>query len=161
MKNSFYTKTVRVFALLSLSFSAVAQKPLQNHPATGEHPVSARKEGFDFIENKGQWVQEAKFKADIPYGAMFITDKGFVYNYASKTDLDNMDEHDDGEHKHTAPKSDLVHYHAYKVNFDGANADPKYVSTDKRVNYHNYFIGNDKTKWAGHVGLYGKITQQN
>lgn len=168
MKKVFRIDTLSVFIFLLLSITASAQKPLRNHPATGEHPISTQQEGIDFIENKGQWVPEAKFRAGVPDGAMFITDKGFVYNYASREDLNKMEEHGDathkhdgGEHKQAGNKSGDIRYHAYKVNFDGANANPKYVSTDKRANYNNYFIGNDRSKWASHVGLYGKVTQQN
>ncbi|KAA5536496.1 T9SS type B sorting domain-containing protein [Taibaiella lutea] len=161
MKKGLYPKALFVFTLLSLSLSASAQKPLRNHPATGEHLINVKKEGTDFIENKGQWIEEAKFRADIPDGVMFITNKGFVYNYANQEDWARVNGHNEEAEKHTDKKSDLVHFHAYKVNFDGANPNPKYVSTDKRVTYQNYFLGNDKSKWAGHVGLYGKVTQQN
>ncbi len=118
---------------------------------------------LDFIENKGQWTGEIKYKAEIPDGALFITDKGFVYNYVSHDDLDRMHGHSSGTHrKENADLSEkMIRFHAYKVNFEGANPDPGYIPLEKRESYHNYFTGNDPSMWAGYVGLYGKILQRN
>ncbi len=37
---------------------------------------------------------------------------------------------------------------------------PDYVREDKKAYYHNYFIGNDPSRWAGDVGLFGKMLQK-
>src|SRR5690554_7189817 len=79
----------RVFLLncllvFCLSFSGLAQKipaEIKNTPQT-----------IDFIENKGQWVPEAKFKAEIPSGVMFLTETGFLFNFHSLEDLDRIHE---------------------------------------------------------------------
>lgn len=110
---------------------------------------------MDFIENKGQWDTTAKYMIGLPAGAMFITDKGYVYAYTSKEDLETAHE----ERGEGIPKS--LHHHAYKVNFVNANRDIQYQSLDKRAYYHNYFRGNDSTKWNGNVGLFGKVLQRN
>jgi gliding motility-associated-like protein len=151
-------KALLVALLLCISPSLFAQSK-NRHPATGQAPISYKKTGIDFIENKGQWVTDAKFKADVPDGSMFITDKGFVYNYASHEDLERIHEmvHEDGK-DHT---KEMVRYHAYRVNFLGANTNIKYQETNKRSVYHNYFLGNDPSKWASKVGLYGKVVQEN
>ncbi len=108
-------------------------------------------QGISFIENNGQWVDSARFKADIPGGVMFITDQGFVYNYVSMADIKQA--HDSS--------NTVIHQHAFRVNFSGANQRITYRKEEKRETYHNYFIGNDRSKWAGHVGLYGKVLLQN
>lgn len=124
------------------------------------HEVSSKADKIDFIENKGQWTAEAKYRADVPGGSMFLSDKGFVYNFASQKDMDAI-------HKMTCvdgvevPEDYKINMHAYKVNFVGANPNVTYTSSDKRSYYHNYFIGNEQSNWASKVGLYGSVKQSN
>jgi len=125
-------------------------KPAHTGELTKDHKVS-------FIENKGQWINDAKYKADLPGGVVFLTDQGFVYNFANSKDLLQIQENAEGGKSTDLP----VRYHSYKVNFEGANTNIKYINSEKRKNYQNYFIGNDKSKWAGKVGLFGKVEQQN
>ncbi|WP_129020053.1 DUF7948 domain-containing protein [Edaphocola flava] len=113
---------------------------------------------LSFIENKGQWVSEAKYQAHVAGGVMFLTDKGFVYNFVSSDDLEAFHEAaDKGNNSADLP----IHGHAYKVNFVGANTNVTYSNSGKKSTYHNYFIGNDASKWAGHVGLYEGVTQHD
>src|SRR5690606_10921147 len=58
----------------------------------------------------------------------------------------------------------LIGSRAYRVNFVGSNSQSEgkgYVAENKRSYYHNYFIGNEPEKWAGHVGLYGEVVRKN
>jgi len=139
--------------LLALTF-LTAGIPGMAHiavPDTGTAP------SLGFIENKGQWTEAAKYKADIPGGAVFITDRGFVYNYCSEQDLARIhEEADEGKDISGA----IVHHHAYKVVFSGANPGIRYSTDLKRPDYHNYFIGNDPSKWAANVSLFGRVVQR-
>jgi gliding motility-associated-like protein len=114
-----------------------------------------------FIENKGQWNQEARYKAALPNGAVFITDNGFVYNFASRDDLNRI--HDIYEsNKGIDVDNEIVRHYAYKVNFDGCNTGKAvYESGLKSKTHFNYFIGNDQSHWAGNVGLYGNVIHKN
>lgn len=145
--------------VLSLHFSAYGHDFRAKPPAA---MPSNTKKSIDFVENKGQWNAQARYRADVPGGAMFLTDKGFVYNYASAADLERIHEMSCGKGKGlTDTKDEVVRQHAYKVNFVGASEKVSYTTEEKRSYYHNYFLGNDATHWAGRVGLYGKITQKN
>lgn len=161
MGKRIYQNTLLTLFALSLSLYSSA-KSNKVHPATGQRQLNIKKVGLDFIENKGQWVPEARFKAEVPDGVMFVTDKGFVYHYVSKADVDKLSEHHHNNlEKNHDPVNDKVTAFAYRVNFVGANNNIQYAKTEDRGYYHNYFIGNDASKWAGKVGLYGKVTQQN
>jgi gliding motility-associated-like protein len=139
--------------LLSGTFASA-----RKHPATGELPHSTKTNGLEFIENKGQWNAQVKFRADVPGGDMFITDKGFVYNYTSLPDMEQMHEDADGGKD---VSNMTIHHHAYKVNFVGANTNIQYSTSGKSISYNNYMIGNDRSQWASRVGLYGKVNQQH
>ncbi|WP_162902832.1 DUF7948 domain-containing protein [Taibaiella koreensis] len=114
---------------------------------------------MDFIENKGQWNQEARFKADIPGGAMFLTNEGFVFNYVSMEDMERVHRMWHDEKKDV--KNEIIRHHAYKVKFSGANLSTQFNSESPRSYYHNYLIGNNSVNWAGHVGLFGKVVHKD
>ena len=161
MKKCIFHNAFCLLIVLSLSATAWAQS--HKPPATaGPKQIQIKKEGLDFVENKGQWVPEARFRAELPGGAVFITDRGFVYNYYNPEDISKATGHDADGHEHTGVTgNETIHFHAYKVNFIGAQTDIKYEQTEKRRNYNNYYLGNDPSKWAGNVGLFGKVLQKN
>ncbi len=115
---------------------------------------------ISFIENKNQWEPCIKFKSELPNGAVFITDQGFVYNFRSAANLHELEETPltPDQSKHT--EKEMINCHAYRVNFIGANKTVTYQKSEERPYYHNYFLGNDRSKWAGKVNLFGKVTQQ-
>lgn len=118
---------------------------------------------ISFIENKGQWNQEARYKANIPGGAVFLTDKGFVYTYYKASDLERI--HNltckNGNYEDVDVDNEVINMHAYRVNFVGANKSIAYAPSQKRTTYHNYYIGNNPSEWASNVGLFGGVTQRN
>lgn len=145
--------------VLGFHFSSYGHDHNKKPPAAT--PAHTKK-SIDFIENKGQWDVQARFRADVPGGAMFLTDKGFVYNYASAKDLERVHDIACGPNSGKQNvRDEIIRQHAYKVNFVGAGSKVTYATTDKRSYYNNYFIGNDASHWAGNVGLFGKVTQQN
>ncbi|HET8572680.1 MAG TPA: hypothetical protein VFL76_02305, partial [Edaphocola sp.] len=126
----------------------------------GSQIVMARSGQVDFIENKGQWGHEITYQAEIPGGKFFVTNNGFVYNFVNTGDFKAYGEALEHGHK---IKPNGLHFHAYKVNFLGSNAAGAVTREgfEKRSYYNNYFIGNDSSKWRGHVGLYGKVKLGN
>lgn len=111
--------------------------------------------GFDFVENKGQWEHDIRFKTDLPSGTLFMTSSGFMYHFVHAKDFEDYQNR--LEHQ-LPPKKDGLRLHAYKVNFVGGNS-PEMVTNqgfDKRSYYYNYIMGADPSKWKGHVGVYGK-----
>lgn len=151
--------TFKSFLPLAFLLVSVAASARTKHESNGARFFEDHTpKSIELIENKGQWVQEAKFKADVPGGVMFLTDKGFVYNYVSQEDMHEL--HELTDHGGDL-SSQIIHLHAYKVNFEGANAHPTYVKENKKPGYNNYFIGNDPSKWASNVGLFGKVLQKD
>lgn len=127
-----------------------------HNPAPPNGALIHKDNKISFIQNNGQWISDAKYKAGIPGGAMFLTNEGFVYNFYSEQDM-----HDASE-KYEAQEdlsNEIIHYHSYRINFVGANSNPVFKGDEKRSNYNNYFIGNDKNKWAGRVPLFGSVEQ--
>ncbi|WP_190277284.1 DUF7948 domain-containing protein [Taibaiella lutea] len=113
---------------------------------------------IDFVRNENQFPKEVLFKADLPGGAVFLTQQGFTYNYFQLQDLEHIH---DRMHEKQNVENDIVHFHAYQVSFANANTNPAIVEEDKQPYYNNYFLGNDASKWASHVPLFKKVTWKN
>lgn len=143
-----------IFSLLSTVLHATDPKL----PAGVKQPDV--KAGIAFIENKNQWNTQVKYKANLPGGELFLTGKGFTYSYYSLEDLERIHElgHD---RPGVSTDNEIVKCHAYKVNFLGGNTDARVTPVDKKSYYHNYFLGNDQSKWAGNVSLFGQVTYED
>lgn len=120
--------------------------------ATGsDHPVTVPPSGqLRFIENKGQLPSQVLFDAKIPGGDLFLEKNTFTYYVFNPDDLKKMHPlHED---------SIIMHGHAWKEIFLGANSNPNITSTSRSSNYYNYFIGNDRSHWATDVHDYAQVT---
>lgn len=156
-----------LFAATCIGMMGLSEIDVQAHPDTPKNPMlgvsspaPSKPKVLDFIENKGQWGHGIRYKAEIPDGVFFLTNEGFVYNFVSENDFKRFNEELE-EGKPITPNG--LHHHAYKVKFVGGNSAEKITNDgfEKRSYYNNYFIGNDSSKWKGHVGLYGKAKLGN
>lgn len=136
---------------------------------------------FDFIENKGQWDNSVQFRGKLHAAEFYIQKKGFLIALHNPKDLEaavghqgsavfvpdksskKISYHEDLSGRVTDPsissqgKGKVLHSHAYAVEFVGANENVQ-ASPDKAQPYfNNYLIGNDRTKWAQHVKVYGAV----
>ncbi len=102
-----------------------------------------------FVENAGQWPEEVLFRADIPDGYLSVESNALVYTRLYSNNL---------EYFHHGPsKGDTLLVHNQRIEMLGANTMAKGLGQKKRKEYHNYFIGNDPSKWASKVGLFEKV----
>lgn len=120
--------------------------------------LTAKDNELSFIKNVNQWESPINYKADIPGGALFLTPTKMVYSFYKSADLERIHEL---KHKNKNVNQELVSFHAYDVNFVGANSNPTISALKQQTTYHNYFLGNDNQKWASHVPLFGNIQYTN
>lgn len=124
---------------------------------------------MEFVENKGQWDTRADYKGTFGNGAFFLENKGFTVDLQNAEDVTAMAERLHGGYQHGAPGHSTtvpatgpitIRSHAYRVNFLGAAAvEP---SPEKMADsYVNYFLGDDRTKWAPHCRIYYAVTYRN
>jgi gliding motility-associated-like protein len=128
----------------------------------------AAQSNFEFVENKGQWDNQIKFKGELSTGAFFLQKKGFTVLLHHPTDLIRIRR---GDHTHevktannkgardeskvnTSLDADILRSHSYQVEFLGANENAQ-ITPDKELPFFtNYFIGNDPSKWATHARVF-------
>lgn len=131
-------------------------------------PVFAQAQ-MEFVENKGQWHSNVKYKGSFNTGAFFLEDKGFSVMLHHADDIKKLaqavhgHEEEGGEKKHTQPSDGkiLLRSFGYKVRFLGASPSAKQMP-DKFMNTHNnYFIGNDPSKWASDCRIFEAVTYRD
>jgi len=102
-----------------------------------------------FAENKGQWADNILFKAKLPNGACFVEANSLTFVFYEtepfKKTLENKKK-----------KIKKIKFHAYRVSF--VNSKKAKVEPKEKLNfYENYFIGNDKKRWASKVNVFRKL----
>ena len=134
-----------VVLFLLIQFAGNAQHHL--HEAERAHNT------LHFIKNKGQWNSSVLYRAPFGTGSVYLENNGFTYSQVSAEDVDRA--HNQAGN---ADHEDIVHGHAWKAHFVGSNASPKLIESGVRKEYHNYFIGNDPSKWTSHVPLFDHVS---
>jgi hypothetical protein len=127
----------------------------------GQQPV--------FIENRGQWDRRAKFLLRSPGLDLWITDNGVVYdlNRIERTDGQTEQEgprlqstaHTEGVIDRKLPELKVTRTPVF-IAFEDASRNAVAVGSGMLRQYHNYYIGNDRSKWAEHVPLYNDARVQ-
>ncbi len=120
---------------------------------------------LEFVENKGQWDKSVLFKGELNAGAFFLQHTGFTVLLHNTEDLRRLTESYHGKGTTVAGEAgsparslggggdSLLHSHAYRVVFQGANERASFVPDKGMAAYENYFIGRDPSKWAGHCRI--------
>ena len=156
-----------VSALLALIIviAALVAPSLSDHQfgasATELDPVRVQPieyDELDFVLNRGQYSDIVDYRADADGAAVWLTGKGIVYQFTKHTpalsERDFLTEYG----LQTASTSDSLEFLFVRVTFTGSNQEP--VSVPGRVSSarHNYFIGNDPTKWETNIPSFTDVT---
>ena len=141
MKKSLTYKFLLTLMSLYVSFLTFSQENLQELP---NH--------YFFKQNKGQWNPMVQFKADLYDGAMFLEKQGITYHFEDKTYI-----RESHAAKQPIPKPKSTKGHVVRAKFKGSNKNPIITTSRKSTHYENYFIGNDKSKWASDVRVYNEV----
>lgn len=120
---------------------------------------------MEFVENKGQWHSNVKFRGDFSTGSFFLEDAGFTVLLHNEADVQTlsgiMHGRDEAATKSPLPEKFVFHSFAYKVKLLGASGRAFMIPDKKISTYNNYFIGKDPLKWAGNCKVYQAVNYQN
>jgi len=110
-----------------------------------------------FIENKNQWDKDAMFRAELHGVHIYLEKTGITYHFYDEAFSAKMH----GSNQKFTAADYIFKQHAVKVKFVGSNPNPAIVKENPSEHYYNYFIGNDKSKWASRAFAYQKVTYKN
>lgn len=107
-----------------------------------------------FEENKNQWPSQVKFKADIKGGALFMEQNAFTYVLK-----ENINWHKDHRNESGGPVTQK--HHAFKVTFENSNPNSEIFGNNRYSWHRNYYIGDDRSKWASNVPVFSQVYYKN
>ncbi|MBK6369814.1 MAG: gliding motility-associated C-terminal domain-containing protein [Flavobacteriales bacterium] len=140
-----------------LSLSALALFPAWLLAGTEDHGHE-HPQARSFVENLGQWPAPVLFRADVNGAAVFVERTGWTWAKLEESASAQM--HDIALLSPEEQARLQFNGHAWRMRFEGATA-PTAVGMDKAETYHNYFLGNDQSRWRSRVGVYGGVTQRS
>lgn len=124
--------------------------------------LTATGQNIEFIENKGQWDPQVKYKGEVSAGAFFVHQDGFTIVQHDPADWKRLNEFQHLAQNRKGQMPDIVlHSHAYRMRFLNAKASPQIIADKPLFTYNNYFIGNDPSKWGVRCKIFQGITLKN
>ncbi len=111
---------------------------------------------FVFIENKGQWPKNVKYRVKLESGYLYLENDKLTYQFYDYSEL--LAHH--AKPLNTTTSDIKLKQHSYQVLFEKKSSISNIVATNQTSNYFNYFLG-EKSKWASNVRGYEKVIYQN
>jgi len=143
----------------SAAIAAIGVYAGNGHDHGKEVPATNPRPHQRFVENKGQLPPKVKYRAEFGTASMFAEIGGVTW---SMLQADAGDRVHDVFHADAAEKAAFkLNGHAWRMRFVDANGAPVITAFDRSTTYLNYFVGNDPTKWAGNVGVFGEVKYQD
>ena len=108
-----------------------------------------------FTENKNQWDNFIKYRAQLDGGALYVQNNALTYGFYDKETYRGM---------HANPRikpTDKIKTDGFDVQFENSNPYVNIQSSKATADYCNYFIGNNPAKWASNVKNYGRLLYNN
>jgi hypothetical protein len=118
-----------------------------------EHPA-VKPSLIRFTENKNQWENFIKYRAQLDGGALFLQNTRLTYHFYDKDAYRSS--HANFKAKPKEIKSSWFH-----VNFVNANPGPGFEPASPTPDYDNYFTGKDPSRWAANVKNYKEVVYAN
>ncbi|MBO9612166.1 MAG: gliding motility-associated C-terminal domain-containing protein [Dyadobacter sp.] len=142
-------KTLR---LLFISFLIIVR--------TADHSRAA---SAYFIENKGQWDSDIRFRAAIPGGFLFLQSHSLLYVLYDGAKVSAM--HAKGHAQAPGTREDMsapgLRAHGVEVTFLNTSQNVRHQPLKTSKGRFNYFLGNDASTWASGVNGFEEVIYEN
>jgi hypothetical protein len=120
-----------------------------------------RQPGF-FVPNLGQWDHAARFVYRNGPMTLFLEDRGWVLDLVERPVDRKTEPH--AVHQAMAGGRDVDQKFrgvALRMTFEGDDHVPDTVGEKKFPGHHNYFLGDDESRWRTGVPLFGSVRYDN
>ncbi|MFN3874454.1 MAG: PKD domain-containing protein [Flavobacteriales bacterium] len=105
-----------------------------------------------FIENKGQWPAQARYRAELDGVVLWVEDD------AVRFDLYDAKALNQAHANIHAPLPAALQRHAVRMRFVSAAPDAMAEGEAPLPGHHSFFLGNDPGRWAGRAKAYAQVT---
>ncbi|WP_020529441.1 gliding motility-associated C-terminal domain-containing protein [Flexithrix dorotheae] len=146
------TKIILIYTLFLISQPGISD--------SGSNP------GFRFIENKNQWDENVKYRADIPGGYLFLKTNSIHYAFYDARAVARRHIHETSTPASRTsvapptPPDDYIRAHGFEVKFLEANPRPEFITSGQNPVNFNYFLGKNPEKWASGAKAFNAVTYQ-
>ena len=110
-----------------------------------------------FLENKGQWVDSLKFKAEISNNTLFLLPDRLMFNFVDTEDLERI--HNHGHSFENTDWDSVFNGHAISIDFLSAKG-AQIIGLDPIITKYNFIHGNNSEKWGVGVQAFQKVLYQ-
>jgi hypothetical protein len=115
-----------------------------------------------FVPNLGQWQHRGRFVHRAGPMTVFLEDRGWVLDLVERPAAPETRSRAWGpamqEDRNVEQKTRGV---ALRMNFEGDTYVPEIVGEKKLPGVHNYFLGNDESRWRTDVPLYASVRYED
>lgn len=150
-----FLKMYRSTTFLAITAWSVALLQAGYHDHLHGHDHEHAPAEVQYVANLGQWPAQVLYRSAVPGATAFLEKDGITFAKYEDGIYDRM---------HDAVKMPLAQQmamtwkgHAWRMVFLDATASAEITGHDKASAYHNYFLGNDPSNWAGQVPLFGEV----
>ncbi|MFA7082544.1 MAG: gliding motility-associated C-terminal domain-containing protein [Bacteroidales bacterium] len=115
-----------------------------------------QKNNLKFIENKGQWEKNILYKSTLKNGFAFLENQGITILLSeNRTKCQHgLNENEDSQLNH---KKEFLNNHCFKIKLLNSKSPKSIIQNNRTKEYYNYYLGNDKSKWANMAYGYTKL----
>ncbi len=114
---------------------------------------------YEFIANRGQWHPLALYRAEIPYGNLYLESQGITYDLISPEDYHTIHQ---WKHDHPGMVNTMVpRKQAIKMYFLGLKHVPQTYASQIQSHYYNYFLGDQPHQWVSNIHPAGQVNYKN
>ncbi|MBD2768434.1 PKD domain-containing protein [Hymenobacter sp. BT664] len=141
---------LRLASLSAILAVTLATPTMATNP-TAKVVASPATTQLEFVANGNQWPQSVLFATDVPGGKLFFERNRLVQALYDVKQIEAL--HDKGPDN----QQHRLKAHAYSVTFVGADLQATAKGEAPTGSANNYFIGNDRAKWASNVPIYNEV----
>lgn len=109
-----------------------------------------------FVPNQGQWQEDFTYKVNHPNATVYIEDFGMTVVVGEEENASKMHQYKE----EIKEESSQLNFHAYQIKWLGTQSAKRWESNSPMPFHHNYFLGNDSSRWRSEVTLYQEIIQK-
>lgn len=111
-----------------------------------------------YVTNLGQWPAQVLYRSAVPGATAFLEKDGITFSKYEDAIHDRI--HDAVDLPLEQQMAMTWKGHAWKMVFVDALSSAAVTGRDRASAHHNYFLGNDPTKWASEVPLFGEVNYE-